>query len=649
MGRGWAKVAAVLVVVLAASCGAFGQGLPQGPPANLPSNGSIIVYLRTQDGESLPDTAVPLIHIAVIGSGTPLPYFATRVAEGWTFANVPGGYVYDIQVTANGYQPGSATVNLPNWQGAVGSVIVFMRPKGDKLAFRPPGGSFILAPKPAKEIQIALQELHAHHIDAAQKHAQKAMKLAPGDPYVQYVMGMTYMVSDQFAQAKPYFEKSVSINPRAPAYLIALGTVRFRMGDNPGAVEALTSAAKLAPKVWKTEWLLAAAYLGEKNYAAARDHARQALKVGKQEARPVELLLGTALAGLGDRPSAASALETFAKEFPSDPNAAKARTWAKTLREPAVPEAMPKPQAQPTAALPVSYQAAPPTLNALESPAVAAPPLEAPPSPDWAPPDVDAAKPFVIATATCPLRQILTRTGKNAEQMIQDLQEFSATEDFQEIELKHGQQLAKPSEEQYDYLVEIDRTSPQAFNVHEIREKDSIAVRLPGAVQPVGAAALALAFHPVIQKDLEWTCEGVGTWDNQPAWVIHFEQKPHAPNVLAWYESASESYPLPLKGRAWVSEGSSQVLHIDTDLVSPVKRIDLQRDHSSIDYKPVRFQQHDVRLWLPAVVNSYVQYEGHFYHYYHRYTDFKLFWVGTTQKISAPKQAQGQSAQPQKQ
>ncbi len=634
------RVFAVLFVMLGVSIRTFGQTSPgaQSPPPIIPY-GTVTVYLRTPDGRSLPDTAVPLIHLASIASGTPLPNFPTRSGEAWAFTGILGGYQYEVRVTANGYSPASATVNLPSWPGAMSSVIIFLKPLGDKLAVHPPGGSFILAPEPAKEIERALNDLNAHHVSSAKKHAKRAMKLAPTDPYVQYVMGMIFMDTGQFAEAKPYLEKSVSINPRAPAYLIALGTVRLRLGDDAGAVEMLSKAAPLAPKSWKTEWLLAAAYLGEKNYGQARDHANEAMRIGKRDAQPVEFLLGAAFAGLGDRPAAANMLDNFAKEFPSNPNASKALAWAKMLRAPSPMKAQPSQ----VAVLPVTARLnLTPELNSPSAPSIPQPPPEVPPSPNWAPPDVDAAKPFVIASATCPLQQVLRGAGEKAEQLVASLQEFSATEDFQAIELKHGDELEKPQEEQYQYLVLIHRTSPTTLSVKEVREKDSVPARLPGRISAVGTAALALAFHPIIQKDLDWKCEGLGTWDRESAWVIHFQQKANAPNVLAWFFDTKDSYPLPLKGRAWVSEQSDQVIHLDTDLVGPIKAIDLQREHYSIDYKAVPFRKHNVRLWLPEVVNAYVQYQGHFYHYYHRYTDFKLFWVATKEKIGSPKEKKTQ-------
>lgn len=605
---------------------------PTEPSATSPTASavSLIVYLRTQDGQPLPDTALPQIRI--VSAGVPLPAFSSRMGDGWAFDGLQGNHEYDVEVTASGYVPGRERASIPDVAGGSVSVIVFLRPADQELAFRPPAGQFVLAPKAAKEIERAVNDLQSGHVASAQKHAQKAMKLAPGNPYVQYVMGMTYLLPGEYAQAKPYFETSVSIDPKEALPLSALGTVRYRLGDYSGAIEVLTRAVQLDPKSWKSEWVLSAAYLQKKSYAEARDHAQQALKIDGQKAGEVKLLLARAEAELGDREGAIAVFEDFANQFPKNPQAGPAREWAKRLREAPMKRApAEEAKAPPVSALPLDANASAASL------APQAPPPEIPPRPDWAPPDVDAAKPFLIPNATCPLQDALKRAGEEAERLVRTLQEFSAVENFQEVELKRGGELENPTEQEFEYLVFIERPSARTFNVREYRQRGSRERQLPVKLQDLGVPALALAFHPMVQKDLDWTCEGLGTWGDQPAWVIRFEQNPKAANVLSRFYGPSRSYPLPLKGRAWVSERSSQVLHLDTDLVNAIQPINLKRQHFSIDYAPVSFRERQVELWLPRRVDAYIQFEGHYLHYYHRYSNFRLFWVGTTEKIGVPK------------
>lgn len=585
-----------------------------------------MVYLQTEDEQPFPLKANPIVRIRFATGGSALNIVPAWTGKAWVFTGIGINEGYDVMVTAPGYMPALQPFRMPNAPGTSQDVIVFVQPLDQELAFRPPSGQFVLTPRAEKEVQNALRDLQYGRISSGEKHARKAVQISPDNPYTEYVIGLTYLLTDRAQQAKPYLEKSVSIDSTKAPALTALGTVRYRLGDSVGAAAVLSKAVQLDPTSWKSEWLLASSYLNEKKYQDALDHANRALKLGKRKAEKVELVVAQAQAGVGQRAEAADTFEKFANEYPKDPNIPQIRDWIKLLREPAKTVMLETKMLVPSE-----------------------PPVEVPPRPDWAPPDVDAAKPFLVSGAACPLPEILKKAGENAEDLVTNLQEFSAMEDFQEVELKHGENVEKPAEHEFKYLVFIDQTSPQAFTTRELRTQQAQQVQLPARMQDTGVAALALALHPVIQPDLNWTCEGLGTWGNQSAWVIHFEQKPHAPSVLSWFQGSLHSFALPLKGRMWISEQSYQVLHLDTDLVKPIKDIDLQREHFSINYAPVAFTEHNVQLWLPENADSYYQFEGHFLHYYHRFTDFRLFWVGTSQKIGAPKEAEKVNKQPEKQ
>jgi len=79
-----------------------------------------------------------------------------------------------------------------------------------------------------------------------------------------------------------------------------------------------------------------------------------------------------------------------------------------------------------------------------------------------------------------------------------------------------------------------------------------------------------------------------------------------------------------------------EVLRIETDLVSAVPQIDLRREHFIIEYAPVEFQNHAIRLWLPDHTFLYMEYHGHRYQRIHNFSQFQLFSVDATQAIKEP-------------
>jgi tetratricopeptide (TPR) repeat protein len=618
---------------------AFAQGGLVNPLKGA-ADGTITVYIRDEWGA--PVTVTPQIRLTVSGVGTTAPSPAQRTGDGWVFSDLGPGQEYQVEVKADGYQTAYERTTLPPLDHASSDVLVFLKPLVQKSSPISPGGQYILAPRAEKEVQRGLKDLRSRKFASAQKHLERALQMAPGNPYVNYVMGMIDLVSKQVAQAKPYLEKSVSIDPKQPPSLLALGTVRLQLNDYGGAIQVLEHDVQLDPTSWKAEWMLADAYLKQRNYEKAQEYAERALETGKQFAARVALLLGQAQAGLGERDEAANTFEDYLKLHPDDPDAAKIRSFADALKKPAAPTPVPvsaradAPRAN-SNNIPSSMPSGPVSVSA------SATPVDLPPRENWAPPDIDAAKPFIIFGAACSLPKILHEVGNTAEQFVTSLEQFSAVEDYQSVEIKRNEQLESPEMRRYSYLVTVEAPRPHVIELHEIRNGSSGRRDMPGILVDTGAPALALAFHPVYRDDFVWTCEGLGEWKDKTTWVVHFEQRKDRPtSLLAAYETPSQQYALPLKGRAWITQNGGHVVHLETDLVHPMAEIGLTRQHFSIDYEPVSFKTHNVQLWLPEDVDVYYQYQGRYIHNYHHYSDFKLFWVETSQKIGGPKQTDRQ-------
>lgn len=618
---------------------AFAQGGISSPLLGA-AGGKITVYVRDEFGAPL--TIPSKINLREVGMAGDPPSFPQIAGEGWVFTNLPTGQDYQVEVEAEGYQTAHEDASLPPFENASSIVLVYMKPVGQNNEFRKPTGQFVLAPRTEKEVERGLKDLRSGKFDSAEKHLAQALQTAPANPFVNYVMGMIYLTSKQLPQAKSYLEKSVSIDPRNPRSLLALGTVRFQLGDYSGATQVLEQDVRLDATSWKADWMLADSYLGLKNYAKGREYAEQALKMGKENAAVVQLLLGEALAGLGDREGAIATIEDYLRTHPNDPNIARIHGYVEALRNP--PSTPARAVAIPVASKTNSLVASVPSPVAAQPKAplsisAPAPPVDLPPKENWAPPDVDSVKPFVISGATCSLPKVLQAAAKNVLEFVNSLQQFSAIEEYQSVEIKRNQQLEWPETRKFNYLVTIDQPGPHIIQVNEIRNDGLGAGDMRGILADMGSPGLVLAFHPIFRNDFDWKCEGIGEWKDKPAWVIHFEQRTDRPtSLLAAYETPSHQYALPLKGRAWVSQQQAQVLHLDTDLVRPMTEIGLTREHFAIDYGPVSFKSHHVQLWLPKDVDVYYQYKGHFLHHFHHYTNFKLFWVGSSEVIGKPKE-----------
>lgn len=655
-GMGWpGALTRLALLMICLPCAVLAQRPTIPNPNDVGPTGTISVSLRDQNGRPI---ALPSSFVTIVRAGEGAPTTPSQSLQGgeeWVFTNLLPGVEYVVKVEAPGFASAQQFVDLPSGNYASIRVYFYLVPadRGNRLA-KPAGGA-ILAPRAQKEVQKGIKDLRANKIHSAQKHLANALKMAPGNPLVNYLMGECWLRAGKVEKAVPLLENAISLDPKQTQALLALGRVRFQQGNMARAIELLKQAVESKPKLWQAHWLLAAAFLRNGDNKQASKQAEAALKYGKEQADSARLILGVALAKLNKREKALKTLSEYLKRHPNDRRAKEIRGLMAKLRQPPNPapahaageqpeasaqadgakiaasaprSGAPKPTAEPTATPVTAPEPTPPPL------------MKVPAKENWAPPDIDAEKPATISDATCHLSPILRHAARHAEELVTDLQKFSATEHFEEVEIGRRGGLHRPVSLEFSYLVFIKHIRPHLISVDEMRTPNPAAQGEAGPLVSTGVAALELALHPDFSGDFDWKCEGMGEWEGQPAWLIHFRQRSDRPTsrLHAFLSSSGQEYDLPLKGRVWVGANGNQVLHMETDLVKPVKQVELKREHYAINYGLVKFRSHPVALWLPKSVDAYFRFQGHSYHQYSRFSNFELFWVGTAQKIGKPKQ-----------
>ncbi len=135
------------------------------------------------------------------------------------------------------------------------------------------------------------------------------------------------------------------------------------------------------------------------------------------------------------------------------------------------------------------------------------------------------------------------------------------------------------------------------------------------------------------------SCEGLGRWNERPAWQIHFRQRPDKPNTMRAYKFGENgpAYPVALRGRAWIAADSYEIVRMETDLVATLPEIRLFADHTLVEYGPVRFRNRNVEMWLPQTAEVYFDWKGQRVHRRHTFSNYLLFSVDEKQRISEPK------------
>jgi hypothetical protein len=273
----------------------------------------------------------------------------------------------------------------------------------------------------------------------------------------------------------------------------------------------------------------------------------------------------------------------------------------------------------------------------------------------WEPPNVDAPVSFIPGAPACSLPDVLKQAGQRAEELIGHLQDFAAHEQIRYVQtarLDMSGSTSSVGKSQMPYaqknVLELSEMHVTAnfeyqvdygeqfnvLNVHETRTPLSATDdQRIAAIVSKGLPVLALIFSPALQSDYEMSCEGSALWNDHPAWVVHFRQASGKRPRTFKLETTKGTYPLSIKGRAWIAKDSGQVMHLETNLVAGILAIDLQTNALSVDYGPVKFQSEDVEVWLPETAIAYTDFEKRRMISEHNFADFQLFSVRTKEVI----------------
>jgi len=570
---------------------------------------SLVVSVRMPDGSPLDAPAVVNLN-TFSGTSAGIGVFRSGIAE---FTNLsPASYT--LEIIAAGFQRVNENVQILNW-GARQQLSISLTPESAPSSASLPPGLPILAPNAEKEVTKALEDLRANKPDDARKHLEKAAHLAPSHPDVSYVWGMYYAQVKDFAKAEVYWEKAVQISPRHVFSLAALAQLALQNTDYPTATGYLLRASEAAPSAWRYHERLAETYLNQREYEEAHKHAQRALELGKERAAGTQFVLAETFLHRNDPQAAIKALGAFLTSQPSGPRAVEAQRLLDTLQKPELTAPAPTRTSQPPA---VSLVA------------------DLMPPPSWMPQDVDDSMPAVEFTASCPVQKIQEEAGNRVSDFVDSVNRIAATESLDNEVIDHSGFPIRRASRSYSYVASVQQVRPGMYIMEEYRNGIMDLDQFPERIATLGLTALVMVFHPVYVGDYELACEGLSRWHGGLAWQVHFRQKPDKPARLRSYRVNSRSFSISLRGRAWISADTFQILSLETDLVSPVPQIQLRAEHIAVEYMPVKFVSHHQELWLPESAEIYFDYGNRRMHRRHYFRDYMLFAVDEKQQISVP-------------
>lgn len=578
---------------------------------DLQKQGDIDVYVKGPNGAPLDSSAV-LTLTKLSGEFVD----QKTVKNGYARFNGIRASEYKIQALAPKYE---ATVkNVEVAERSLAKLTIEMAPLSAEDAAASVG-LFSLPAKTQREVSRALEDLRANKPNDARKHLENAQKAAPTSAEIAYLFGVySSQVKDQ-AQARIYWSKALELNPKNLSALLAAGQDLLEQKKSPEALPLLTRATEVEPASWRAHALLAEAMVLQKQYDDSVKQAERAIQLGHEQAATVQPLLARALAARGDRDEATKVMQTYVTAHPADASAAKDLDVLKnsSASESIDPAAMTS------------------DMAAMNKDATSLPALA-----KWMPPDVDEKVPPVEAGAACAVDDVVSRAGQQLIKLVSDVDRFAATESLMHESIGKNGLASYPEKRKFAYVVSIQEVQHGYLNVEEYRNgAGGTTADFPDGVATNGLPAMVLIFHPYNAKNFEMTCEGLARWNGGLAWQVHFKQRADKPNTIKRYRIGAEgpSYPVALKGRAWISADNYQIVRLETDLVAPIPQIKLLADHTAIEYGPVKFAKSNVSMWLPLSAEVYYDWKGKRIHRRHSFSDYMLFGIEDKQKITVPK------------
>lgn len=490
------------------------------------------------------------------------------------------------------------------------------------FAQRPTSDQVLLAPKIQKELGKALEALRINKLEQARSHLEVAYHKAPNHPAVNYLFGVYFLQMGDQETAKSYWTKTLEFNPKHVSALLCLTEALIREKRLPEAEMYATRAVEADPSSWRPHAILADVLLKESLTERAIKEATHALELGQGQSAIVQPVLALALAEGGNKERAARVLTEYIQDHQKD---AAARKQLEALQAPQV-KITPDETASAAEVKPVYPETTIESAIALPLPS------------NWLPPDVDETVPPVKPGIACSLDEVVQKAGKRVEEFVANVDRFTASE-FLEHESINKWGIAKvPETRKFDYAVTIQQYRPGYFDVQEYRGNKYSTVEFPAGVKTLGLPSLALIFHPSNAEHFAMSCEGLGQWNGVPAWQVHFRQRPDKPNTTRAYRIGENgaSYPVALRGRAWIAADTYQIVRLETDLVASLQKIRLLTDHIRVEYGPVRFKHQNVEMWLPQSAEVYSDWRGKRMHRRHSFSNYILCSVDEKQSISEP-------------
>ncbi|HEX5426242.1 MAG TPA: tetratricopeptide repeat protein, partial [Candidatus Acidoferrales bacterium] len=290
-----------------------------------PKNGATIV-VRVVDSSGAPLGEQAFVQL-LDGTADPI---GTAITNGPASARflADESHKYTVKASAAGYETAELqlqTYHHDDYYQAILRLDPEPAPKAEATSS--------LSPAAAARAEKGLAAFESGSYPQAVEFFNKALQLAPRNPDLNFLLGVSLLECHQLAQAQQSLQRATLLDPDHVPSLTALGRVRIQQGEFKSASLALKKAISINPTAWAPHLLLSSVDLARREFVAAVAESREAIQFGQAAANSSGLLIGEALAAQGQRDQAFQVLTSFVKSAPDNAAAPAARELLRRLRQ----------------------------------------------------------------------------------------------------------------------------------------------------------------------------------------------------------------------------------------------------------------------------------------------------------------------------
>jgi tetratricopeptide (TPR) repeat protein len=604
------------LALLASDFPAFAQRPDAGGMQMPGSSGNVSVAIAVRDIQGVPPATPANVHLYSLTTG----YDASSITGGTSDAvfSVPPGD-YRVEVRCDGYQPATDEVSVPP-MGTETYFPVLLKPAPPKDSSNSQVHGTVMTPQLQQIVAKGLDAIHQHNCDLAKKQFQKGVQIAPGSAELAFLLGTAEFCLQHADLARKSFERAVNLDPNYEKALLSLGEMQLVAAETSLAVATLEKALSVNPADWRVHLVLANAYLRiGGRLPIAESEAVRAANLAADKGGSARLLLGEIQLAQGRTLDARKTWQKLVDDLPSDPSAAAAKR--KLEANPGASGKTPESPDVPPPSVP--YVADIPIVKADTS---------------WSPPDVDNL-PAIAQNDSCSADDVVDRAFLRVKTQLVNFEKFTATEHIEHQEIDRRGAPGKMKTGEFSYIVFVIPYHGDSFYLEESRDADQkTTASFPTPLATTGLNSLAISLlQPADRKNFRYDCEGLTQLRGETVWRIRFQEDSIETLSVRRWNKQGMIYNIPFKGRVWISRSTYDVLRVETDLIAPMDRLQLTRDHLRVDYGPVKFDSNNQTLWLPWDAEMFMELHGKRYHHRHSLSDYRLFEVDTSNKINKPR------------